>query len=281
MNSENTILVLGGTGKTGRRVVERLKARGVAVRVASRSGTPPFDWENRATWVPALRNVGSAYVTYQPDLAVPGADDAIRSFTELAVASGVRHLVLVSGRGEEEAQRCEQIVQQAGVDWTILRASWFSQNFSESYLLEPVLSGEVVLPAGDVPEPFIDADDIADVAVAALTEEGHVGQLYELTGPRMLTFAQAVAEIARASKRAIRYVQVSPEEYVAALEEQGVPAEYVWLLNYLFATVLDGRNACLTDGVQRALGRMPRDFTDYARETAASGVWSGERYISS
>lgn len=274
MTIENKVLVVGGTGKTGRRVVERLKARGVPVQVGSRSGTPPFDWENRDTWTPALRNIGAVYLTYQPDLAIPGAEDVIRSFTEMAVANGVRRLVLLSGRGEQEALRCEQIVQNSGTDWTILRASWFSQNFSESFLLEPVLSGEVVLPAGNVPEPFIDAEDIADVAVTALTEEGHVGQLYELTGPRMLTFAEAVREIARASGQEIRYVQVSPEQYASALVEQQVPAEYVWLLNYLFTTVLDGRNAHLTDGVQRALGRAPRDFSDYARETAAYGVWN-------
>jgi uncharacterized protein YbjT (DUF2867 family) len=183
-------------------------------------------------------------------------------------------MVLLSGRGEEEAQRAEQVVMTSGADWTILRSSWFSQNFSENYLVDPVLSGEVVLPAGGVAEPFIDADDIADVAVAALTEDGHAGQFYELTGPRLLTFAQAVAEIARALGREIRYIPTSPEAYTSALEAEGVPAEFVWLLNYLFTTVLDGRNAYLTDGVRRALGREPRDFTDYARETAATGVWN-------
>lgn len=273
MMSQNKILVLGGNGKTGRRVVERLEARGVPVQVASRSGEPPFDWENESTWAATLKNVRAAYIAYQPDLAVPGAQEAIRKFTELAVASGVRHLVLISGRGEEEAQQCEQIVQNSGVDWTILRASWFSQNFSESYMLDMVLSGALVLPAGDMPEPFIDAEDIADVAVAALTEPGHTGQLYELTGARMLTFAEAVTEIASATGREIGYVQITPEAFVAALEAQEVPAEYIWLLNYLFTTVLDGRNASLTDGVQRALGREPKDFTAYARDAAATGVW--------
>jgi uncharacterized protein YbjT (DUF2867 family) len=279
MTSQNTVLVLGGNGKTGRRVVERLAARGVPMRVGSRSATPPFDWENQHTWSAALQNIQSVYITYQPDVAMPGADEAIRSFTQLAVASGVKHLVLLSGRGEEEAERCEQIVQQSGVDWTILRASWFAQNFSEGYLLEPILSGEVVLPAGDMPEPFIDVDDIADVAVAALTDAKHIGQLYELSGPRMLTFAQAIAEIAKASGRDIRYVQVSHEAYSAALVEQQVPAEYVWLLNYLFATVLDGRNAHLTDGVQRALGRPPKDFTEYALANAAAGVWNVQQPV--
>ncbi|MGH7614232.1 MAG: NmrA family NAD(P)-binding protein [Gemmatimonadales bacterium] len=268
-------LVIGGTGKTGRRVVQRLEARGLPVRVGSRAGEPPFDWEDQATWAPALRNTDAAYITYHPDLALPGAAAAIMSFAELAVESGVGRLVLLSGRGEEEAERCEQVVRDSGADWTILRSSWFSQNFSENYLRDPVLGGEVVLPAGNVGEPFIDAEDIADVAVAALTEDGHAGQLYELTGPGLLTFAEAVEEIAKATGREIHYVQVSPEQYASALAKQNVPAEYVWLLNYLFATVLDGRNAHLTDGVHRALGRNPRDFSDYARDAAASGVWGG------
>jgi uncharacterized protein YbjT (DUF2867 family) len=189
--------------------------------------------------------------------------------------------VLISSRGEEEAQRAERVVQEvsekAGAEWTIVRCSWFSQNFSENYLLEPILDGEVVLPAGDIPEPFADTDDIADVAVAALTEEGHTGQIYELTGPRLLTFAEAIAEISQASGRKIHFVPIAVEQYASVLAEQDVPAEYVWLLTYLFSEVLDGRNAYLTDGVRRALGREPRDFADYARDTAATGVWGGER----
>ena len=181
--------------------------------------------------------------------------------------------MLLSGRGEEEAERAEQAVADSGAELTIMRATWFAQNFSEDYWREAVVSGEVALPAGDAPEPFVDADDIADVAVAALTDDRHVGELYELTGPRLLTFAEAVNEIAEATGREIRYVPVSIEEYAAAAAAQGVPGEVIELLSYLFAEVLDGRNAHLVDGVQRALGREPRDFGDYARATAASGVW--------
>ena len=287
METENTqetktTLVLGGTGKTGRRVVERLAARDLPTRVGSRSGEPPFDWEEEATWAPALQNVGSVYVSYYPDIAVPGAVAAVRSFAELAVENGVRRLVLLSGRGEPEAERAELALREvvdakAGAEWTILRSTWFMQNFSEDYMLEHVLSGEIRLPAGDVPTPFLDADDIADVAVAALTEDRHAGQLYELTGPRSLTFAEAAAEIAEATGREIRYVPVSLEEHAAEAAEHGVPAEVVELLTYLFAEVVDGRNADTTDGVRRALGREPRDFRDYARETASTGVWDGNR----
>src|SRR5918995_5587327 len=271
-------LVLGGTGKTGRRVAERLAARGLPVRVGSRSGQPPFDWENLDTWAPALEGVESVYVSYYPDIAIPGAPEAVRSFAELAVQSGVRRLVLLSGRGEEEAQRAEQALREvsdeAGVEWTIVRCAWFMQNFDENYLLEPILAGEVALPSGNVPEPFVDAGDIADVAVAALTEEGHAGHLYELTGPRLLTFEEAVGEISRATGRVIRFVPVTLEEYESVLAEADVPPEFLSFLTYLFGTVLDGRNASLTDGVRRAVGREPKDFSEYARDAAVTGVWS-------
>lgn len=267
-------LVVGGTGKTGRRVAIRLAARGLAVRIGSRSAEPPFDWEDEATWAPALRGARAAYVTYYPDLAAPGAVEAVRRFIDLALKQGVTRLVLLSGRGEEEAGHAEWVLQESGAEWTVLRSSWFAQNFSENYLLDPILAGEVVLPAADVPEPFVDADDIADVAAAALTEPGHAGKLYELTGPRLLTFREAVAEIAAATGREIRFTSVPVEEYAALLAAAGVPADVAGLLTYLFTEVLDGRNASLADGVQQALGRPPRDFRDYARKTAATGIWS-------
>lgn len=267
------ILVLGATGKTGRRIADLLGARGVPVRAGSRSGAPPFDWEDPATWGPALDGVRAAYVSFYPDLAVPGAAATVRAFTELAVERGVRRLVLLSGRGEEEAQVSERTVRESGVEWTILRASWFTQNFSESYFADGVRDGVVALPVDGVREPFVDADDIAEAAVAALTEDGHAGQLYELTGPRLLTFADAVAEIAEATGRDVRFEPVPHEAYTAALIDEGVPRDVVALIGYLFGTVLDGRNESLTDGVQRALGRPPTDFRAFARAAADSGVW--------
>ncbi len=267
-------LVLGGTGKTGRRVVERLEARDVPVRMGSRSASPAFDWEDEGTWGPVLRDVERVYLSYYPDLAAPGAAEAVRAFTDAAMKAGVRRVVLLSGRGEPEAQECERIVGESGLAWTVVRASWFAQNFSEDYLLDPVLAGEVVLPAQDVPEPFVDAGDIADVAVEALTRDGHDGEVYEVTGPRALTFTEAVAEIGRAAGREIAFVPVSADVYAAALREQGLPEELTGFLTHLFTTVLDGRNARPADGVRRALGREPRDFAEYARDTAASGIWN-------
>lgn len=269
-------LVLGGTGKTGRRVAERLLARGVKTRVASRSTRPAFDWNAPGTWAAALEGVSAAYITYAPDLAIPGATDSIRAFVQQAVASGVGRLVLLSGRGEEEAQACEQIIAETDVEWTVVRASWFMQNFSEGEFLGMVQDGAITLPAGDVPEPFIDADDIADVAVAALTEEGHAYEIYEVTGPRMLTFDQVAAEISAAAGREVRFVPVSQQAFAGAIAESGAPSDVAWLLNYLFETVLDGRNAYPCDGVQRALGREPADFGDFVRHIAARGLWQAQ-----
>jgi uncharacterized protein YbjT (DUF2867 family) len=266
-------LVLGGTGKTGRRVVERLTARGLPARVGSRSGEPAFDWEDRSTWAPALNGMGAVYLTYYPDLSGPGAAEATHAFAELAVHSGVSRLVLLSGRGEPQAERAEQAVRDTGAELTVLRATWFMQNFDEDYMREHVLSGEIRLPAGDVPTPFVDAEDIADIAVAALTDDRHVGKLYELTGPRSLTMAEAAAEIAAAAGRDVRYVPISIAQHESEAREHGVPPDVVEILTYLFEEVLDGRNADTTDDVQRALGRAPRDFADYARAAAATRVW--------
>jgi uncharacterized protein YbjT (DUF2867 family) len=271
--SEGITLVLGGTGKTGRRVAERLRARGVPTRIASRSTTPALDWNDPSTWGAALDGVTAAYITYAPDLAIPGAADSIREFVEKAVAQGVKRLVLLSGRGEEEAQACERIIHEADVEWSVVRASWFNQNFSEGEFLGMVLDGAITLPAADIPEPFVDVNDIADVAVAALTEEGHNGEIYEVTGPRLLTFTDVAREISRAARREIQFVQIPKEGFAAAITDSGAPQEIAWLLSYLFDTVLDGRNAHLSDGVQRALGREPIDFSEYARQTAAQGIW--------
>lgn len=267
-------LVTGATGKTGRRIAQRLTAAGWPVRIGSRNATPAFDWERRETWAPALDGVSAAYVAFVPDLAVEGSLDAIRGFLDAAQAAGVRRIVLLSGRGEPEAQACEDELMGRDVQWTILRCSWFAQNFSENFFLDGVLAGEVVTPSGLAPDPLVDAEDIADAAFLALTEESHAGRLYEMTGPQALTYAEAVAEIARASGRDIRHVEVPVADYRAALEASDLPPEYVDLVMYLFTTVLDGRNTPVTNGVEQALGRPPRSFADFARRTAAEGVWT-------
>ncbi|WP_329192690.1 MULTISPECIES: NAD(P)H-binding protein [unclassified Streptomyces] len=264
-----TTLVIGGTGKTGRRVAEKLSAQGLPVRVGSRSGEPAFDWNEPDTWVPALEGVDRVYVTYYPDLAFPGAAEQVGAFAKVAVDNGARRLVLLSGRGEEAAQASEDNLKASGADWTIVRSSWFNQNFSESFFLEPVLAGEIALPTADAVEAFVDADDIADVVVAALTDDKHIGKTYELSGPRLLSYSDVAAELSKATGRQITYVSVTNDEYRAVLRENGLPEEFA----DLFTMILDGRNAHLVHGVEEALGRKPKDFADFAREAAATGVW--------
>lgn len=271
---EDLTLVIGGTGKTGRRVADRLQAMGRAVRIGSRSSTPSFDWNREEGWQAAVDGVTSIYITYSPDLAMPGATDAIQTLVDLAKQARVKRLVLLSGRGEEEAQACEAIVQNSGLEWTIVRASWFNQNFSEGAFIEMVNQGVITLPAGNTPEPFVDVDDISDVATAALSEDGHHGKIYEVTGPRLMTMADIAADLSAATGREIRYVDVPHDGFVDGLTKSGAPTDVVWMLDYLFSTVLDGRNANLTLGVEQALGRSPKDFASYARETAATGVWN-------
>jgi uncharacterized protein YbjT (DUF2867 family) len=272
-NEAKTILVAGGTGKTGRRVAARLAAAGAPVRIGHRSGQPPFDWHDAATWAPHLRGARAAYLVYYPDLGVPGAAEVMREFAARAVASGVRRLVLLSGRGEEHVLPAEQAVRESGAEWTIVRGAWFCQNFDEGWLLEPVRGGEIALPTGEVAEPFVDADDVADVAVEALVGDRLVGRILELTGPRLLTFAQAAAEIARAAGHPVRYLPVTADEFAASLVAGGLPAEHAAFLTEMLTGVLDGHNAHLEDGVEVALGRPARDFADYARDAAATGVW--------
>ena len=267
-----TTLVIGATGKTGRRVVDRLRSAGMPVRAASRSSEVPFDWQDHATWAPALEGVDAAYVTYFPDLAIPGADEEVGTFIETALANDVRRLVLLSGRGEEGARRAEIRLQQSGADWTVVRCGFFSQNFSETFP-EPIRHGSLPLPTGDVADPFLDADDIADVAAAALLDDRHIGQLYELTGPRLLTLTEVAETLSDAIGRNVTFVPMTKEAYAADISEQGFPGEVAEHIADVIALALDGRNAFVTDDVEKVLGRPARDFADYARAAAAAGAW--------
>ncbi|WP_037681584.1 NAD-dependent epimerase/dehydratase family protein [Streptomyces griseus] len=276
MTTTRPILVLGGTGKTGRRVASRLRERGHEVRAASRNGPARFDWSDESTWEPVLKGVGAAYLI---DSQLDDAAGTLRDFSRLAVDGGVERLVLLSNRdwvvpAGEEKLPSERVVRESGAAWTILKPAWFAQNFSEdAFFRRQIVDGDVVTSAGDGVEPFVDADDIADVAVAALTQDGHAGQSYELTGPRRLSLAAVTAEIARATGRRLTHHPISPADHMAYATGRGLSEDYAALLNTLYAWIGENRFADLADGVQRALGREPRDFTDYARHTAATGVW--------
>lgn len=273
--AEMTVLVTGATGRVGRRVVESAAAAGHTVRAASRSGAVPFDWTDGSTWADALRGADAAHLAYLPDVGAPGAAEAVGAFARLAVDLGVRRMTLLSARGEHQAHATEQAVRDCGAEWTVVRAAWFAQNFSEGPLLDGMRDGELVFPAGEVLEPFIDARDVADVVVAALGGgDRWTGRTLDLTGPRLLSFRQAVAELAGAAGREMTYVPVPARDYGAALGEFGVPAGEAEFLVELFETTLDGRNAAVSEGVREVLGREPRDFAEFAEECAAAGVWS-------
>ena len=268
------IAVVGATGKTGIRVLNRLNQLGASTRDLSRSSNVPFDWADRNTWKGALEGVHAAYVTYYPDLAVPQAESDMRAFVEVAKEAGVEHLVLLSGRGEEGAQKAEQVVENSGLTWNVVRASWFMQNFNESFMLDGLQAGELVLPEPRATEPFIHVDDIADVAVAALTKPELHNQLLEVTGPELMTFADCVQAIAQASGRDMRFTPVPVDAYLEGAKAEGLPDDIAWLINELFVNVLDGRNESTTDTVEQVLGRPARRFQDYVAATAPSGVWS-------
>lgn len=259
--NEKLTVIVGGRGKTGRRVAERMRSLGAPVRAVSPSTAVPFDWNNEETWAPALRGAGALYLTYHPDLAVRGAAEHIRGLSRLAVEMGVEKVVLLAGRGEPQVHAAEAAVRESGAAWTILECAFFMQNFTEGVLAP---SGDTIaFPAGDVQEPFLDCDDIADVVVAALTGDGHDGQTYELTGPRLMTFGEATEVLSGAMERPLRYIPVTFEQYAAGLSEHFAPPVVEFFIE-LFRFLLDGHNASVTRDVERVLGRPARDFRDFA-----------------
>jgi len=277
MKNTSNILVIGGTGKTGRKVASKLTTLGHNVRIGSRSASPAFDWDDSETWTEAMQGMDKVYITFQPDLAVPGALEAIEELTKQAKRCGVKKLVLLSGKGEREAELCEQVVMHSGLDHTIVRASWFNQNFSESFFLEPIQEGFVALPQADVKVPYVDTDDIADVAVASLLDEKHNGKTYQLTGPRSLTFIDVIEEISEVIGRDIAFTPIALPAYVNVMKQQGVPADFIWLIEYLFSEVLGNpSNSEITNDIEIVLGRKPKDFLDYVKETAATGIWNSK-----
>ena len=267
------ILIIGKTAKTGLRVDQRLQALGYTTRGVSRSSSPAFDWEDATSWRAAMDGTRSAYITFYPDLAIPSAEETIRKFIALAKEVGLQHLVLLSGRGEQGAKRAETVLMNSGLDWNVVRSSWFMQNFSEGFMIEGIVEGELMLPAGDIVEPFIDIDDIADVAVATLTRPELHNRLFEVSGPRAMTFTQCVAEISEVVGYPVRYTQITIEEFLHALREQGLPEDMLWLMRELFTVVFDGRNSNPTTGVEEALGRPATDFSEYLRKVMATGAW--------
>ena len=261
-----TILITGGTGKTGSRVARLLDARGQSVRAVTRHSEPRFDWTDESTWDGALRGCTSAYVTFQPDIGIPGADAVLGAFARRAVGLGCTRLVLLSGRGEDAARQAEAAVTASGADWTILRSAFFFQNFTEAFWAEEIAAGSLTMVEHTVGEPFVDADDLAEVAVATLLDPAHVGRIHELTGPRLITFRDIADEIGTAYGRPVDYRQLPVADYAAALASTGLPADEATGLAHVFGEVLDGRNAHLGSGVNDVLGRDARDFATFLED---------------
>ncbi|UII79141.1 NmrA family NAD(P)-binding protein [Flagellimonas sp. CMM7] len=273
MNSQN-ILVIGGTGKTGRRVAKKLTQLGHNVRVVGRRTEPAFDWENQDTYAGALKDIYRAYIVYYPDLAVPGSRDAVTTLTKKALEAGLEKVVLLSGKGETEAEACEDIVANSGLNYTLVRASWFNQNFSEGAFLDFVLDGVVALPMPEAEIPFVDADDIADVVSKVLIDDSYNGKTITVTGPQKRTFKEVVEIMAEASIKTIQFIPISVDEFKDGMRKAGLPDSYVWLFGYLFQEVLGNPdNQEVSDDVAKVLGRPAKDFETYAKETAATGIW--------
>ncbi|XLS29017.1 NmrA family NAD(P)-binding protein [Flavobacteriaceae bacterium M23B6Z8] len=274
MKSEN-ILVIGGTGKTGRRVVKKLNQIGYNVRAVGRNSTPGFDWENPQTYDAVLKDIDRAYIVYYPDLAVPGSREAISLLTKKALKAGVDKLVLLSGKGEREAEACEDIVAHSGLNYTLVRASWFNQNFSEGAFLDFVQNGAVALPMAEAKIPFVDADDIAEVVTKVLVDDSYNGKTITVTGPEKRTFKELVAIMSKASGRKIQYIPISIDTFKDEMRNAGLSDSYVWLFGYLFEEVLGNPdNQEISKDIEQVLGRKAIDFETYAKRTAQTGVWS-------
>ncbi len=277
-----THLVLGGTGKTGRRLTRRLSGEGHVVRAGARTpgsaapGVEPvrFDWDDDTTWGPALTGTDGAYLI--PPALRTDHPPLLGRLAGQAADAGLQRLVLLSARGVDqgpsnpllEAERAVTAAAGDRVAVTVVRPSWFAQNATESFLRPGIEQGTLVAPTGDGAVPWIDAEDIAAVAAAALTGEGHGGRVYELSGPRALTLAETAAVLTPYAGREVRHVDLPVEQWVAGAADGGLPRGYAQLLGGLFEVIRAGHEAALSDGVQQALGRAPTSYEDWAAREA-------------
>ncbi|WP_370616912.1 SDR family oxidoreductase [Mumia sp. Pv 4-285] len=250
------VLVVGGTGKSGRRVAARLETLGVPTRSVGRTTSVPFDWSDPATWDAALDGTSAAYVSYAPDLAFPGASDQVADLARRFADRGVERVVLLSGRGEAGARASEDALLTAVPSARVVRCSFFAQNFTEGVFAFDALGGELAIPVpADVPEPFVDLEDVADVAVAALLDDVYAGTVLELTGPEAMTFGDGWGVVGEAHGQPSAFQAISGAEFVEGMVAAGEPAELAYGLVELFSEVMDGRNVATTDTVTQVLGR--------------------------
>jgi len=276
----NTALVLGASGKSGRRLVPLLENRGVTVRRASRTGLAGntlFDWNQPETHAAALAGTDAVYLIVADPAVDP--DALVGPFLQRARAAGVRRIVAVSSLGvtfpEEPVDsprlKLERLIAESGIDWTMLRPGGFNQNFSEGFLLPGIQAGMVVSATGDGKVGFVDAEDIAAVAAEAMTGTGHAGQSYALTGPDLLGFADAAAIISAAAGRPIGHRPLSAEQLGEILQGAGLPSASAAIVLRDQIAISNGHAAVVTDLVETLTGRAARTFRDFA--TAAAVTW--------
>lgn len=279
-----TVLITGIRGKTGRQVAKALARRkGITVRGAGRNSagldadgitTAHFDWEDHGTWPGAVAGVTAIYLV-KPKTADPAK--TVSAF--LNAAKPIERIVLLSeidaGSRDETAdeRKVERIIEALPTAWTILRPNWFMQNFTEpGFFLEALRDGgEITLPAAGQKVSFVDTRDIADVAAAALIDQGHASRHYTLTGPEALTFAEALRQIGRAAGHLIHHNDPPLDHYLKALGEKGTPQKAVGYYQRIYGCIQHGRAAVISTDVEGVTGHPARGFASFVAENQA--VW--------
>lgn len=270
-----TFLILGGTGKVGHRVARILGRDGHDVRAVGRSTPLRFDWRESQTWAPAVRDADGVFVV-GPGSATDWSP-LLATFLDTASAAGVRHAVLLSSRAVEflpdgNVARAEQALRAGRLPWTILRPTHFAQNFTEAMFI-PV-DGHIVAPVGEGAEPFIDVEDIAEVAAHALANGAAIGETLELSGPSALTFEQAAHVLSEVTGRRLTFRDQSDADHTAALRAAGTPEDYIrWRLAML-SGIRRGDDAYLSDGVAHLLHRPATDLATWAHREATQAPWA-------
>jgi ergot alkaloid biosynthesis protein len=274
------ILVTGGTGKTGRRLVSELRGKGVECRVASRGATVaegerPFDWTLPESWDGALEGVSTAYLVAPSAVGEPAP--VMIDFLRRAQKRGVSRFVLLSAAplpaGGPAMGQVHLWLKENAAEWTVLRPSWFMQNFSEGQHLASIQDEDGIYSATeDGRVPFVSADDIATAAMAVLTSEDPFNSDFILTGDRPLSYDEVAERIGMAVGRRISHRRLSSDELAARYRLLGLPPVYAEKLAAMDRAIAEGAEDRTTDSVKFLLGRPPISFDDFVEASAAS--WS-------
>lgn len=276
------VLVTGATGKTGSRVVDLLRARGLTARAATRTPQIPgqirFDWTDPDSFAPALDGVRAVYMVAPTGVAEPLA--AMRPFIDRAITAGVDRLVLLSSSMIEEGGPVMGTVhgylRANAPGWSVLRPSWFMQNFSEAQHLDTIRrEGRIYSATGDGRVPFIDAGDIAAVAVAALANPAFANGELILTGPATLDYDALARLISVAAGREVEHHRLSTTDLAARLGEIGIPDAFAHILAQMDAAIAGGAEDRVTGAVVDVTGRQPKTFAAFAEDNVAGWAATG------